>query len=90
MSKLLFAKEIKADAITLIGDIFSIPSELAIEWVLSKLKDTGIPNIYTVGNHDWHHEGMEGTLESSRDKWIEKRLIPLYQGNHPLMAAYDI
>jgi len=87
---LLFAKEINADVITLIGDIFSFPSEAAIEWVLSKLKDIGIPYIYTAGNHDWHYEGMAGNLESLRDTWIEKRLLPLYQGNHPLMAAYEI
>lgn len=87
---LAFAKEENADVITLIGDIFSFPSEAAIAWVQSKLKDTGIPFIYTAGNHDWHYEGMEGSLESLRDTWIEKRLYPLYQGNNPLMAAYDI
>ncbi len=87
---LALAKEANADLITLIGDIFSFPSEAAIEWVLSKLKDTGIPYIYIAGNHDWHYEGMEGALESLRDRWIEKRLLPLYQGNNPLMAAYDI
>ncbi|MEX0314471.1 MAG: metallophosphoesterase [Allomuricauda sp.] len=85
-----FAKAVNADVITLVGDIFSFPSEAAIEWVLSKLEATGIPYIYTAGNHDWHYEGMEGTLESLRDTWIQKRLLPLYQGNHPLMAAYDI
>ena len=87
---LAFAKEENADLITLVGDIFSFPSEAAIEWVQSKLKATGIPYLYIAGNHDWHYEGMEGTLESLRDTWIEKRLLPLYQGNHPLMAAYDI
>ncbi len=87
---LTFAKDVHADVITLVGDIFSFPSEAAIAWVLSKLKATGIPYIYTAGNHDWHYEGMVGTLESLRDTWIEKRLLPLYQGNHPLMAAYDI
>ena len=85
-----FAKEVNADVITLVGDIFSFPSEAAIEWVLSKLKDVGIPYLYTAGNHDWHYEGMEGSLNSLRDTWIEKRLLPLYQGSHPLMAAYDI
>ncbi len=35
-------------------------------------------------------KGWKATLESLRDKWVEKRLLPLYQGNHPLMAAYDI
>lgn len=87
---LAFAKEVNADVINLLGDIFSFPSEAAIEWVRSKLDATGIPYIYVAGNHDWHYEGMKGSLESLRDTWIEKRLLPLYQGNHPLMAAYDI
>lgn len=87
---LAFAKTVNADVIALVGDIFSFPSEAAIEWVLMKLKDTGIPYIYVAGNHDWHYEGMKGSLESLRDTWIEKRLLPLYQGNNPLMAAYDI
>ncbi|PZX46510.1 metallophosphoesterase family protein [Algoriphagus chordae] len=87
---LAFAKEVNADAIILNGDIFSFPSEAAIEWVLSKIKETGIPYIYSAGNHDWHYEGMEGSMESLRDSWIEKRLLPLYQGNNPLMSAYDI
>ena len=85
-----FAKEVKADLITLVGDIFSFPSESAIEWVRSKLASTGIPYIYVAGNHDWHYEGMKGQLDSLRETWIEKRLLPLYRGNDPLMAAYDI
>ena len=85
-----FAKEVNADVINLVGDIFSFPSEAGIEWVLSKLNASGIPYIYIAGNHDWHYEGMKGSLESLRQTWIEKRLQPLYQGNHPLMAAYDI
>jgi DNA repair exonuclease SbcCD nuclease subunit len=87
---LAYAKQVNADVITLIGDIFSFPSELAIEWVISKIKATGIPYIYVAGNHDWHYEGMEGKLTLLRDQWIEKRLMPLYQGNNPLMASYDI
>ena len=87
---LTYAKEIKADLIALVGDIFSFPSELAIEWVLSKLDETGIPYVYVAGNHDWHYEGMSGNLDLLRNTWINKRLLPLYQGNNPLMAAYDI
>ncbi|OUW76222.1 MAG: metallophosphoesterase [Flavobacteriaceae bacterium TMED208] len=87
---LAFSKETNADVITLIGDIFSFPSELAIEWVISKIEAIGIPYIYIAGNHDWHYEGMKGKLDLLRDKWIKKRLMPLYQGNNPLMAAYDI
>ena len=87
---LAFAKKVNADVITLIGDIFSFPSELAIEWVVSELDAIGIPYIYSAGNHDWHYEGMKGSLTTLRDTWIEKRLMPLYQGKNPLMAAYDI
>ena len=87
---LAFAKEIDADVINLVGDIFSFPSEAAIDWVRYKLEATGIPFIYVAGNHDWHYEGMKGSLESLRNTWIKKRLLPLYQGNDPLMAAYEI
>ena len=87
---LAYAKKINADVITLVGDIFSFPSELAVEWVNSKLEATGIPYIYVAGNHDWHYEGMSGELDALRDTWIDNRLLSLYQGNNPLMAAYDI
>lgn len=87
---LAFAKESNADVIALIGDIFSFPSELAIEWARSKLDNTGIPYIYVAGNHDWHYEGMKGSLESIRKTWTEKRLKPLYHGKHPLMSVHDI
>ena len=87
---LAYAEEVNADVITLVGDIFSFPSELAVEWVNSKLEAIGIPYIYVAGNHDWHYEGMSGKLDTLRDTWIDNRLLSLYQGNNPLMAAYDI
>ncbi|MBM1106209.1 metallophosphoesterase [Aurantibacter crassamenti] len=85
-----FAVEAEADLITLIGDIFSFPSEAAIEWVQAKLKAINIPYVYVAGNHDWHYEGMEGSLEDLRDQWIENRLLPLYQGENPLMTFRDV
>lgn len=33
---------------------------------------------------------MSGAMEELRDEWIEKRLLPFYQGNNPLMASYDL
>ena len=80
----------KIDMLALVGDIVSFPSEAAIEWVRERLTRAGLPYLYTAGNHDWHYEGMQGSLETLRATWIEKRLKPLYQGNHPLMAAYDV
>lgn len=76
--------------LALVGDIFSFPSEAAIEWVLEKLNKTNIPYVYTAGNHDWHYEGMEGTSSFLRDAWIKKRLTPLYQGRNPLMQTIEI
>jgi hypothetical protein len=84
------AQESKVDLLALVGDIFSFPSEAAIDWVDDRLTSASLPYLYTAGNHDWHYEGMKGPLETLRATWIEKRLKPLYQGNHPLMAAYDV
>jgi len=84
------AKSGNSDLLALVGDIFSFPSEAAIDWVSDRLAKLEMPWIYVAGNHDWHYEGMAGSLEKLRAEWIERRLKPMYQGNHPLMAAHDI
>lgn len=81
---LALAKEQRVDLVALVGDIVSFPSEAAVEWVGSRLAECGLPHVYVAGNHDWHYEGMEGTLASLRDTWIGRRLAPLYQGANPL------
>ena len=83
------AKEQEVDFLALTGDIFSFPSEAAVEWALQKLSDTGIPFAYVAGNHDWHYEGMEGSSQQLRETWTKKHLEPMYQSNNPLYAAYD-
>ncbi|MEZ5104114.1 MAG: metallophosphoesterase [Draconibacterium sp.] len=83
------AKEEKADFLALTGDIFSFPSEAAVEWVLEKLNETGIPFAYVAGNHDWHYEGMSGSSMELRKVWTEKHLKAMYQGNNPLFSFYD-
>ena len=83
------ARKEKADFIALTGDIFSFPSEAAVEWALQALKQTGIPFAYVAGNHDWHYEGMEGSSQQLRETWTVKHLSPMYQGRHPLYAAYE-
>ncbi len=84
------AQERNVDLLALVGDIFSFPSEAAIDWVGGKLEDAKVPYLYVAGNHDWHYEGMKGSLEELRATWIDKRLKPLYQGSAPLMSAYDV
>jgi predicted phosphodiesterase len=83
------AKEQKADFLALTGDIFSFPSEAAIEWVIQKLKETGIPFGYIAGNHDWHYEGMTGSSHQLRETWANERLKPMYQRNNYLFGHYD-
>ncbi len=84
------ARIFKADLLALPGDLFSFPSEANVEWATAKLQEAGFPYLYTAGNHDWHYEGMEGTSQELREAWIQKRLLPLYQGENPLISSRDI
>lgn len=83
------AKKEQVDFLAFTGDIFSFPSQAAVEWVQQKLAAAAIPYAYIAGNHDWHYEGMQGSSQELRDTWTLKHLTPMYQGNHPLYAAYD-
>lgn len=87
---LRLAGDEKVDLLALPGDTFSWPSEAAIEWAYERLQLAGIPFAYVAGNHDWHYEGMPGPIDELRETWIKKRLLPMYQGFDPMMAAYDI
>lgn len=78
------------DLLALVGDLFSFPSEAAVEWVQRRLAGAGIPYQYTAGNHDWHYEGMAGPLEDLRSTWSRERLSPMHQGSNPLMSVREI
>lgn len=87
---LALAQKQEVSLVALVGDIFSFPSEAAVEFALSRLQASGLPFFYTAGNHDWHYEGMPGSLEELRHTWIHRRLQPLYQGADPLFHARDV
>src|SRR5690606_7100536 len=55
------ARKAEVDLCVLAGDILSFPSEAGVEWVMERLERSGLPWIYTAGNHDWHYEGMKGS-----------------------------
>lgn len=84
---MLLAKTEKVDMIALIGDIVNYPSATAVEFVRQQIQSTGIPHIYTAGNHDWHYEGMPGPADELRKEWCEKRLKPLYSSNNVLYSS---
>ncbi len=80
----------KAVHLALVGDLVSFPSEAAVKWVLTQLQECGLPWLYTAGNHDWHYEGMAGSLAELRAEWIARRLAPLYRGADPMMSVLDL
>jgi predicted phosphodiesterase len=84
------AREKKPDLLVLTGDMINYPSATAVTAITKLLQATQIPWIYTAGNHDWHYEGMEGSEESLRETWTEKRLKPLYGGSDPLCSSLMI
>jgi 3',5'-cyclic AMP phosphodiesterase CpdA len=77
----------QVDLIALTGDIINNPSPASARFVAEAVKKTGIPFMYVAGNHDWHYEGMPGTLSQLRKTWIDKSLLPLYGGKNPLYAS---
>lgn len=85
---LQLAQKYNVDAVALLGDMVSYPSERGVEWLKEVLDTTAIPYYYTSGNHDWHYEGMEGSRQQLRDKWREERLMPLFGEHNP--DAYTV
>ena len=84
------AQQRDVDAIAMLGDIVSYPSERGVEWVGEVLDTVAIPCYYTSGNHDWHYEGMEGSSESLRETWRGERLMSLFGDNDPDAYAVEV
>ena len=84
---LLKAKNEDIDLLLLTGDIVNFPSGVSVKYVYDRLMKTGIPWLYISGNHDWHYEGMNGSLDSLRKTWIDRSLLPLYKGLNPLFYS---
>lgn len=90
VNTLNIAEENETDLIAIVGDLFSFPSEAAVEWAMEQLDNVDVPHIFVAGNHDWHYEGMEGSLDELRETWIRERLLPVYDGHNPMMTSYDL
>lgn len=90
LATIRLAQQRGVDAIAMLGDIVSYPSERGVEWVGEVLDTVAIPCYYTSGNHDWHYEGMEGSSESLRDKWRGERLMSLFGDNDPDAYTVDV
>ncbi len=87
LKTLQLAQEKKAELVALIGDILSFPAEAGVDWAMQQLRASGLSFVYTAGNHDWHYEGLGGTIQDLRRHWCSERLKPFYQGHNPLMDS---
>lgn len=80
-----------ASAMFSLGDLFSYPSEYAIEWVQKTVSEVSVPFYLINGNHDWHYEMYPGTPDQLREKWTGERLGVLYpKGANPYCYSIEI
>ena len=70
------------------GDFLNVPDPETIAWVTEVLENSGLPYMFTSGNHDWCYEGLGGdrrTMSSEegrqavRAEWRERRLLGLFE-----------
>lgn len=78
------------DLVLLGGDILNFPSPECVRFLQEELAVAALPYLFISGNHDWHMEGMKGSADKLRDEWINKVLLPLYQGNNPYYHALQM
>jgi len=81
------AKRENVELIALTGDIVNYPAATAVEAVRKLVTGTGIRHIFVAGNHDWHYEGMKGSLDELRQEWCNTRLQPLYTGSNMFFSS---
>ena len=83
------AEALHVDGLAILGDLVSFPAQAGIEFCYRELSASKVKWMYIAGNHDWHYEGVPGTDDEQRAKWIS-RLLPLYQGRDPMMYVEKI
>ncbi len=84
---LAWSSEIGADAVVLTGDIVDFPSVANLDLVADELAATGLPYLYTLGNHDWHVPHLQWSDET------RARYYPRFHGltaGNPAYQACDV
>ncbi len=81
------AKQEQVDVLALIGDIVDFPAVANVEYAKGLIDESGIPFVYTAGNHDWCFFGEESTAKVRRAFW--PRLAPLTSGE-PAFSRREI
>ena len=79
------------DLIALTGDIVDIPMQASVDYALAQLEATGVPFLYTAGNHDWLYpaEG-DGMLDMEALRTMGWPVLEPLHGGAPAGAVRDI
>ena len=78
------ARQEQVDVLALVGDIVDFPAVANVEYAKNLIDQSGIPSVYTPGNHDWLFFGEDPIAEVRREFW--PRLDPLTRGE----AAFSL
>ena len=70
------AREERVDLLSLTGDIVDFPARANVEYARRVVDKSGLPALYTAGNHDWHFLSCEPT-PATRRAFLDA-LAPLY------------
>lgn len=81
------AVEEQVDLLALVGDIVDFPAIAGIEYAERLISESGIPSVYTSGNHDWLFYDDPVTAEVRSKFW--PRLQPL-TGGQPAFSRRQI
>ena len=81
------AAQERVDLLALAGDIVDFPAWASIDYAARLASASGIPSIYTPGNHDWLFSDREGTAEVRRE--FLPRLDPLTRGE-PAFSRHEV
>lgn len=98
-SQVAEAVEAGADILVHTGDLLNIPCRETVDFLKGVLERSGLPFLFTCGNHDWCYEGLGGDRRSMtskegrsavREEWRERRLLPLFCGRDPHMWSAEL
>ena len=81
------ARQERVDLLALVGDLVDFPAIASIEYAARHIAESGIPSVYTSGNHDWLFFDEEATAAVRREFW--PRLDPL-TGGEPAFSRHEI
>ena len=71
-------KQEQVDLLALTGDIVDFPAQANVEYAHRLVDESGVPALYTAGNHDWHFLNRDPT-PSTRRAFLDP-LAPLHGG----------